>query len=166
MEEIGDKSKLVYIDESGINQAVSREYGYALRGKKIFGKVRGKRTRKLNIIAGLCGKELIEPLIYEGNMDTIFFNNYLEKMLLPNLEVGKVIVMDNASYHKSKKTQELIEEKGCQLIYLPPYSPDLNNIEHYWAILKKKVKKYYHLFNSLQQTLNFIFNPLFSSSFN
>jgi hypothetical protein len=120
MEEIGDKSKLVYIDESGINQAVSRDYGYALRGKKVFGKVRGKRIRKLNIIAGLCGKELIEPLIYEGNMDTILFNTYLEKMLLPNLEVGKVIVMDNASYHKSKKTRALIEKKGCQLcIYHP-----------------------------------------------
>ena len=79
-------------------------------------------------------------------------------MLLPELEVGSVIVMDNTSYHKSKKTQELIEENGCKVMYLPPYSPDLNKIENYWEIIKKEVKKYYHLFNSLQETLSFIFN--------
>jgi putative transposase len=69
----------------------------------------------LNIIAGLCGKEIIAPMIYEGNMDAKLFNTYLEKILLPELEVGSVIVMDNASYHKSKKTRELIEENGCDV---------------------------------------------------
>ncbi len=69
----------------------------------------------LNIIAGLCGKEIIVPMKYEGNMDAKLFNTYLEKILLPELEVGSVIVMDNASYHKSKKTRELIEEKGCDV---------------------------------------------------
>jgi transposase len=155
---------LIYLDESSINQSVSRDYGYALRGKKIVGKVKGKRTKKLNIIAGLYRKEMIAPFTYEGNMDTLLFNDYLAKILLPTLEKGNIIIMDNASYHKSKETRELIEEKGCQLIYLPPYSPDLNKIENYWAIIKKKVKKYYPLFKSLQQTIDYIFNPLFSFS--
>ena len=105
----------MYIDESVIKQAVSREHGYALKGKKIFGKVKGKKIRKLNIIAGLCGKELIAPMVYEGNMDGKLFNTYLEKILLPILEKGNIIIMDNASYHKSKKTRELIEEKGCDV---------------------------------------------------
>lgn len=155
---------MIYLDESSINQSVSRDYGYALRGKKIVGKVKGKRTKKLNIIAGLYRKEMIAPFTYEGNMDTLLFNDYLAKILLPTLEKGNIIIMDNASYHKSKETRELIEEKGCQLIYLPPYSPDLNKIENYWAIIKKKVKKYYPLFKSLQQTIDYIFNPLFSFS--
>lgn len=155
---------MIYLDESSINQSVSRDYGYALRGKKIVGKVKGKRTKKLNIIAGLYRKEMIAPFTYEGNMDTLLFNDYLAKILLPTLEKGNIIIMDNASYHKSKETREIIEEKGCQLIYLPPYSPDLNKIENYWAIIKKKVKKYYPLFKSLQQTIDYIFNPLFSFS--
>jgi len=96
-------------------------------------------------------------------MDRIFFNDYLEKILLPVLEKGNVVVMDNASYHKSKRTRALIEEKGCQLMYLPPYSPDLNKIENYWSIIKKKIKRYYPLFNSLQETIRFIFNTFFLS---
>jgi transposase len=68
----------------------------------------------------------------------------LEKCLLPFLREGQVVVMDNAAFHKSKRTKELIESVGCKLIYLPPYSPDLNPIEQQWAVIKRKYRKLKH----------------------
>jgi len=128
----------------------------------VFGKVSGKRTKKLNMIAALCDDEIIAPLIYANNMDSKLFNLYLQIILLPLLAFGTVIIMDNAPYHISKETRKLIEKMGCRLIYLPPYSPDLNKIENYWAIIKKYVKKYRQFFPSLKDTLSFIFNFIFS----
>ena len=66
--------------------------------------------------------------------------NYIEQTLCPLLTPGKIIIMDNATFHKSKNTKLLIESKKCTLFYLPPYSPERNPIEHYWAILKRKIK--------------------------
>lgn len=66
--------------------------------------------------------------------------NWLKDFLVPELKAGRVVIMDNASFHKSQKTRELIEEAGCRLLFLPPYSPDLNPIEIFWANPKKKVR--------------------------
>jgi len=79
-------------------------------------------------------------------------------MLLPLVPFGAIIVMDNARYHLSQETRELIEEKGCRLIYLSPYSPELNRIEKYWGILKRYLQRYRCFFSSLEDTLFFIFN--------
>ena len=162
LEELPEGTPIVYLDESGIKQEVTREYGYAKRGEEVFGKVSGKRTKKLNMIAALCGDEIIAPLVYATNMNSELFNLYLQVILLPLLAFGTVIIMDNAPYHISKRTRKLIEEMGCKLIFLPPYSPDLNKIENYWAIIKKYVKKYRQYFPSLKDTLFFIFNFIFS----
>ncbi len=86
----------------------------------MFGKVSGKRTKKLNMIAALCDDEIIAPLIYANNMDSKLFNLYLQIILLPLLAFGTIVVMDNAPYHISKETRKLIEKMGCRLIYLPP----------------------------------------------
>jgi transposase len=163
LEELPEGIPIVYLDESGIKQEVIREYGYAKRGEEVFGKISGKRTKKLNMIAALCDDEIIAPCIYENNMNTALFNTYLQIILLPLLAIGTVIIMDNARYHISKETRKLIEEKGCKLIYLAPYSPELNKIENYWAIIKRYVKKYLPYFPTLKDTLSFIFNFLFSS---
>jgi transposase len=81
------------------------------------------------------------PLYYKGTTDAETFIFWLENCLLPELKPNQVIVMDNASIHKSNKIRELIENKGCKLIYLAPYSPDLNPIEHYWFFVKHWVGK-------------------------
>jgi hypothetical protein len=120
LENLPEGTPIVYLDESGIKQEVTREYGYAERGKEVFGKVSGKRTKKLNMIAALCDDEIIAPLIYANNMDSKLFNLYLQIILLPLLAFGTIIVMDNAPYHISKETRKLIEKMGCRLIYLPP----------------------------------------------
>jgi len=76
-------------------------------------------------------------------------------MLIKQLTPGQVVVMDNASIHKSERTRELIESVGCKLLFLPPYSPDLNPIEHFWAWLKQKIKSCIQNFNSIFNAIQF-----------
>lgn len=79
--------------------------------------------------------------MFEGSCNTQVFNTWLEEMLVPDLVPGKVVILDNASFHKSTRTIELIEAAGCRVLFLPPYSPDYNPIEHFWHKLKSAVKK-------------------------
>jgi transposase len=80
-------------------------------------------------------------MLFEGTCNTEVFNQWLEHMLLPQLASGSTIVLDNASFHKSQQTRRLVEHCGCQLLYLPPYSPDLNPIEKLWANLRRRWRK-------------------------
>ena len=92
------------------------------------------------MIAGLLGKKLIAPWMFEGYTDADVFNTWIERVLLLELPPGHTVILDNARFHQSAKTRELIEAAGCKLLFLPPYSPDLNPIEEWWAILKAKIK--------------------------
>lgn len=82
----------------------------------------------------------IDPFDFHGTCNTELLNNWVEKFLIKELKAGQVVVMDSASFHKSKKTKELIESVGCELIFLPQYSPDLNPIEKFWANMKRWIK--------------------------
>ena len=93
------------------------------------------------MIGGLKENTFHAPLMFEGHCDTKLFEKYLEKVLLPILEPGITIVLDNASFHKSAKIKALVSDAGCHLKYLPPYSPDLNPIEHWWYKIKNAIKK-------------------------
>lgn len=93
-------------------------------------------------------------------MNTDLFNTYLEEFLLPVLEPGQIIVMDNASFHKSVETELLIEQAECKLLFLPAYSPELNPIEHTWASLKRYIKRYRHKFDSVIETIEYIFHNI------
>ena len=92
------------------------------------------------MIAGLLGKKMIAPWMFEGYTDADVFNTWLEKVLLPELPPGHTIILDNAQFHKSQKTTDLIEQAGCKILFLPSYSPDLNPIEEWWAILRAQPK--------------------------
>jgi transposase len=81
----------------------------------------------------------------------------MEKVLIPCLKPGQVVVMDNATFHKSAKTRELIQSARCKLVFLPPYSPDLNPIEIFWANFKKKLSQTLHHFSSLSHALDNLF---------
>ncbi len=131
----------VYIDESGINEYLYREYGRGLRGKKVPGEISGKRFARQSVISGLFKGEFFAPMCFEGTCDTSLFNVWLKEMLIPNLIPGQVLILDNASFHKSAESQILIESVGCKILFLPPYSPDLNPIEKYWANMKIKVRE-------------------------
>jgi len=152
-----DKDKLVYVDESGIDKFVFREYGWSKRGTAIPGSVSGKRYARESFIAGKLGTQIIAPFCYTGTCDTELFNMWLQKLLIPILEPGHIIIMDNASFHKSEKTKELITKAGCTLLFLPPYSPDFNPIEKFWANFKRKVRNTIQKYKSLSETIDVTF---------
>ena len=112
-------------------------------------KKKGRSTEKLNIIAGMSNGKIIAPLIYNYNTDSLFFNTWLENHLIPELQEQSVLIADNASFHKTKKTIEIVEKYGHKLIFLPSYSPDLNPIEKFWAALKAKIRMIIDDFNTL-----------------
>jgi len=148
---------LVYVDESGIDKFLSREYGWAEKGKKVYGDIAGRRYARESFIAGQLNNKIIAPLCYQGTCDTALFNFWLENFLLPALGPGYTIVMDNAAFHKSEKTKTLIENAGCKLLFLPPYSPDLNPIEKFWANLKARIRKSIKRFASLADAVDHAF---------
>ena len=133
--------ELVYVDESGMNDNDFYPYVYGPVGKRHYESQPGHYKKRLSMIAGLCKDKLQSPFIFDGHCDTKLFELYLEKVLLKDLKPGKTIVIDNASFHKSKKIEKLISDAGCRLKYLPAYSPDLNPIEHYWHKVKTIIRK-------------------------
>ena len=134
------KQSLVYIDESGIEMTTCKDRGWGKRSEKLVGKRSGKYYERTNIIAGLVNNKSIAPMVFNGTCNTDLFNNWIEYFLIKELKAGQVVIMDNASFHKSKKTKDLIESVGCRIIFLPPYSPDLNPIEKFWANMKRWIK--------------------------
>ena len=105
----------------------------------------------------MVGKEIIAPLVFEGYTNADVFNMWLRRCLIPSLKVGQTVIMDNASFHKSKETRELIEGAGCNLVFLPPYSPDFNPIEQTWAILKARIRNVAHRFNGFNNAVDYVF---------
>lgn len=153
-----DKDKLVYIDESGIEMNICKDRGWGKKGEILNGKKSGKYYERTNIIAGLVNNKSIAPLVFNGSCNTILFENWVEQFLIKELKPGQTVIMDNASFHKSAKTKELIESVGCKLIYLPPYSPDLNPIEKFWANMKRWIKQQVQLYSELYCTIKAFFN--------
>jgi transposase len=118
-----------------------REYGRSIRGRKIIGEISGKRFARQSVISALFKGKFLSPMCFEGTCDTSLFNTWLKQMLIPNLTAGQVLILDNASFHKSGESQKMVEAAGCKILFLPPYSPDLNPIEKYWANMKAKVRE-------------------------
>ena len=92
-------------------------------------------------MAAQLGTALLAPMLFAGTMNAELFNRWLSEMLIPELPPSSVIIMDNAAFHKHPSTKELIEHAGHKLLYLSPYSPDLNPIEHRWAQLKAQRRR-------------------------
>jgi transposase len=102
----------------------------------------GRPSQRLSIISGLNRCRLIAPFVFEGHCNTEVFCTYLKKILIKELKPGQTVIMDNASFHKSQKIKRIIKKAKCNLLYLAPYSPDLNPIEKRWFKLKSKIKKH------------------------
>ena len=130
-----------YLDECGVDHRLYREYGRAPKGERIYQAVAGKRRERTSIISASQQGKLVAPLVFQGSCNTEVVDTYLEQVLLPELPVGSVIVLDNARFHQSPTTQRLVAAAGCQLLFLPAYSPDLNPIEHLWATFKTRLRK-------------------------
>lgn len=141
--------KIYYVDESGIDKCIYREYGYAPIGVGITGKISGKKFKRTNIVAAKCGEKIIAPLMYEGITDSILFECWFEKMLLKAIPKYSIIVLDNASIHRKPMLHKLARNADCEVLFLPPYSPDLNPIEQFWGWLKIRLRKIIDGFDSL-----------------
>jgi transposase len=124
-----------------VDHRLYREYGCAPRGERIYQAVAAKRRERTSVIAASRQNMLIAPLVFQGSCNTEVVDVYFEKVLLPALPPSSVIVLDNARFHQSPTTQKLVEAAGCRLLFLPPYSLDLNPIEHLWAAFKTRLRK-------------------------
>lgn len=116
-------------------------YGYSLVGERFYDLKSGRRQGRINMIAGYRQGKLIAPFTVEGACNRTVFETWLETCLIPVLCPGEWVIVDNATFHRGGRIAQLIEAAGCQLVYLPPYSPDLNRIEKFWATLKSRVRK-------------------------
>lgn len=143
MEEIKniDPEKIVYSDESGIDDNEVVATGWSLHGKRCYAEKKAERKTRYNITAALNLNQLFAPFLFEGYSNAVVYETYIEKVLIPVLKPGMVLVIDNARFHKSKKVIELIEAAKCRVIFLPPYSPDFNPIEHHWTAVKHAIRK-------------------------
>ena len=131
---------LVYIDESGVDKSCYNQKGWGKIGETLLHEISGKRIKRTSVLAALNQKNILAPLFFKGTCNTDLFIEWTQQQLVPSLTKGQTVIMDNASIHKSPKVRELIQSAGCKLIYLPPYSPDLNPIETFWANMKKWIK--------------------------
>jgi transposase len=131
-------------------------YGWCERGQRFEALKSGRRTGRINMIAAYCQQRLMAPFTVEGSCNRVVFETWLETCLIPVLQPGQVVILDNATFHHGGRIAELIEAVGCRLLYLPPYSPDLNRIEKCWAWLKSRIRQGLSCFDSLRQAIEFV----------
>jgi Transposase and inactivated derivatives len=124
---------LVYVDETGIDQYLHREFAYSPCGEKVYDKISGRKYKRTNILAGICQKNWVAPLQYDGTTDSVLFEYWFEACLLCEVKPGSTIILDNAAFHRKSVLPELAKKKNCHVLFLPPYFPDLNPIEKKWA---------------------------------
>lgn len=132
---------LVYLDESGFAVSQPRTHGYASKGHRCYGQHDWGAKGRINAIGALIGSALLTVSLFSNTINTVVFNSWIEQDLLPKLPPHSIVIMDNATFHKSLEMKETLEKAGHTLLYLPPYSPDLNPIEHKWAQAKALRRK-------------------------
>jgi transposase len=140
----------VFVDETGIDDHESYAYGRSPKGDRCFATRPGSRSLRISIVAALLMGTLLAPLWFTGMCNACVFNEWFEKILLPELPKGAVVILDNARFHKSERLRIIAKEHGITLLFLPPYSPHLNLIEHEWFPIKNTVRKILQTFHDLQ----------------
>lgn len=136
-----DVEKLVFVNETWASTNMSRRYGRAPRGERLIGSVPHGHWKTTTFVAALRAGGMTAPLVIDGTMNGDLFVAYVEQLLVSTLKPGDVVVMDNLSSHKRARVRQAIEEAGGTLLFLPPYSPDLNPIEQAFAKLKALLRK-------------------------
>ena len=145
--------KLYYVDECGIEEYIHREYGYAPIGEIIEGKISGKRYKRTNIVAAKCCDRIVAPMIYTGTTDSTLFEYWFEHALLKSVPRYSIIILDNAAFHRKSALANLAQSADCEVLFLPPYSPDFNIIEKFWAWLKSRLRKILPIYSCFDDAL-------------
>ena len=145
-----------------MNREYRRIYARAKRGVKVYGRQSGKRVKKVNIVAGLLysasGKKHIAVHSYEHSTKYAFFEEWFEWQLLAEAPENSVIILDNASFHRKHVLRDIAAKYGVIVLFLPPYSPEFNPIEHSWANFKQWLKYNSSRFPVLELAIDFYFN--------
>jgi transposase len=136
-----DQTQLVFIDETWATTNMARRYGRSPRGQRLVASVPHGHWKTSTFLAALRHDGLTAPCVIDGAINGATFRAYIEQFLAPTLKPGDLVVLDNLSSHKVAGVREAIEARGASLLYLPPYSPDLNPIEHAFAKLKQSLRK-------------------------
>ena len=150
-------SQLVYVDEAGFDNREDYPYGYSPKGERCYALKSGKRTERVSWISSLREKNLLAPLTFEGSCTRHLFEAWLIECLIPQLQPGDIIIIDNATFHKGETIKKLVEAAGCEIWYLPAYSPDLNKIENWWAVLKTWMKQRLAEFDTVRESVDSAF---------
>lgn len=153
-----EKQKLVYVDEAGFDNRENYPYGYSLKGERCYSLKPGKKRERTSWIAALKSGKIFAPLTFEGSCNRDLFEAWLSEKLIPQLKSGDIIILDNATFHKGEVIREIVEEAGCELWYLPAYSPDLNKIENWWSVLKTWMKQRLKDFGTVRECVDTAFN--------
>jgi transposase len=136
-----DAKRLVVVDECGSNIALTPLYARAPKGQRAHGSVPRNRGKNTTLLASLSAEGIGASMLLEGATNAAAFEIYLEQLLLPSLVPGQIVVMDNLSAHKGARARQLIEERGCQLLFLPAYSPDFSPIEETFSKIKAYLRR-------------------------
>lgn len=129
---------MVYFDETGFQQEAERPHGWAIIGKKVYGKISGNNRKRTNLIMAQRGKKWLAPMLFDKSCTHKTVNAWIEHVLLKELHENSLIIMDNAPFHNKPQIRSILETHGHTLLPLPKYSPDFNPIEQSFAVLKKR----------------------------
>jgi transposase len=136
-----DLCRLVFIDETWTKTNMAPLRGWAQRGQQIKAKVPHGRWQTMTFLAALRHDRITAPWLIEGPINGESFQLYVEKVLVPTLQPGDIVIMDNLGSHRGKAVRRATRAAGAWLFYLPKYSPDLNPIEQFFAKLKHWLRK-------------------------
>jgi transposase len=134
--ERSDPQRLIFVDEMGANTSLSPLRAWSRRGERAHCSVPRNRGKNTTLLASMSVEGMGPSLAVEGATDREVFEAYVEEVLAPSLRPGQLVVMDNLTAHKGEGVRELVEGRSCELLYLPPYSPDLNPIEEAFSKMK------------------------------
>lgn len=129
------------MDECGTHTSMTRLYARAPKGERAYAKVPRNRGKNTTLLASMSSEGMGPCLAVEGSTTKAVFEAYVERVLAPSLRPGRVVVIDNLGAHRGERVRELIEARGCSLLYLPPYSPDFSPIEEAFSKLKALLRK-------------------------
>lgn len=132
---------MIFVDECGAHIALTPLYARAPRGQRASGSVPCNRGKNTTVIAGLSLEGMQAPFILEGAVTTLAFEAYVAQVLAPALSPGQVVVLDNLSAHTGERVRQAIEARGCQVLFLPTYSPDLTPVEEAFSKLKAFLRR-------------------------
>jgi transposase len=135
-----DHRRFLFIDESAVNTAMTRRYGRAPRGERVYDSAPRNYGTHTSMIGALSLRAMVATMTVEGAVDTLCFDAYAERVLAPKPRRGDVVVLDNLGAHKASRIEEVAGERGAQVLWLPPYSPDYSPIEQCWSKIKSYLR--------------------------